>query len=69
MKRLHLKDDVAFSLFITIYPQMVTMFDELDNLLKLDTILNGKLVGLKNHVDHQHNNNIENNNNNKRNKS
>jgi hypothetical protein len=45
-----LKDDVAFTLLIMIFPHMVVMFNDLDNPLGLNLILNGKLVGLGNHV-------------------
>jgi hypothetical protein len=45
-----LKDDLAFTLLITIFLHMVVMFNDLDNLFGLNTILNGKLVGLGNHV-------------------
>jgi hypothetical protein len=34
----HLKDDATFVLLIMVSPHMVTMFNELDNLLRLDTI-------------------------------
>jgi hypothetical protein len=44
----HLKDDATFTLLTIIFPHMVTMFNELDNLLGLDTILNGKPIGLRN---------------------
>jgi len=43
-----LKDDVVFALLIAIFPCMVTMFNEIDNLLGLDAILNGKPIGLGN---------------------
>jgi hypothetical protein len=46
----HLKDDATFVLLIMVSPHMVTMFNELDNLFRLDIILNGKPVGLGNHV-------------------
>jgi hypothetical protein len=45
-----LKDDLAFTLLITIFPHMVVMFNDLDNLFGLNSIFNGKLVGLGNHV-------------------
>jgi hypothetical protein len=41
----HLKDDATFVLLT-----MVTMFNEVDNLLGLDAILNGNPIGLGNHV-------------------
>jgi hypothetical protein len=41
-------DDVTFTLLVAISPHIVAMFDELDNLLGLDTILNGKPIGLGN---------------------
>jgi len=47
---LHLKYEVAFALLIVVFPRMLIMFNELDNLLRLDTILNGKPIGLRNHV-------------------
>jgi hypothetical protein len=40
---------------------MVVMFNELDNLLGLDTILNGKSIGLKNHVSQLCDSNVEEN--------
>jgi hypothetical protein len=44
------KDDVTFTLLIMIFPHMVIMFNDLENPLGLNLILNGKLVGLGNHV-------------------
>jgi len=41
-------DDVTFTLLIVISPHIVVMLDELDNLLRFDTILNGKPIGLGN---------------------
>jgi Cdc6-like AAA superfamily ATPase len=41
-------DDVTFTLLIAISPHIVVMLDELDNLLRFDTILNGKPIGLGN---------------------
>jgi len=43
-----LKDDVAFALLIAISPYTITMFNQIDNLLGLDAILNGKPIGLGN---------------------
>jgi hypothetical protein len=37
---------------------MVAMLNEINNLLKLDAILNGKPIGLGNHVNQQHGNDI-----------
>jgi hypothetical protein len=45
-----LKYEVVFELLIVVFPRMFVMFNELDNLPKLDTILNGKPIGLRNHV-------------------
>jgi hypothetical protein len=39
---LHLKEDVAFALLITISPHTITMFNKIDNLHGLDAIFNGK---------------------------
>jgi hypothetical protein len=41
-------DDATFTLLIAISPHIVAMLNELDNLLVLDTILNGKPIGLRN---------------------
>jgi len=49
-ERTHLKDDVAFALLIAITPHMITMFNEINYPPKLDTILNGKPIGLGNYV-------------------
>ncbi len=38
------------------------MFNEIDNLTGLDTILNGEPIGLGNHASEQHGNNIGENN-------
>jgi hypothetical protein len=38
----HLKDDVAFALLTAIFLHTIVMFNELDNLPRLDAILNGK---------------------------
>ncbi len=48
-----LKDDVAFALLIVISLHMVVMFNEINNLLKLDAILNGEPIGLGNHASQQ----------------
>jgi hypothetical protein len=47
-KGLYLKDDVAFALLIAIYPHMATMFNELNNLLGLET------HWIRNHASRQH---------------
>jgi hypothetical protein len=49
---------VAFTLLIVASPHMVTMLNELNNLPRLDVILNGKPIGLKNCVSWQHDGNI-----------
>jgi len=49
-KGLHLKDDVAFTLLIVVCLHIVTMFNELDNLPRLEMIFNGKPIGLENHI-------------------
>jgi hypothetical protein len=48
-----LKDDVAFALLTTIFPHIVAMLNEIDNLPKLDTILSGEPIGLGNYVSWQ----------------
>jgi len=48
-----LKDDVVFALLTAIFPHTVAMLNEIDNLPRLDTILNGKPIGLGNHVNQQ----------------
>jgi hypothetical protein len=48
-----LKDDITSTLLITIFPHIVTMFNEIDNLLGLDTILNGEPIGLRNYASQQ----------------
>ncbi len=53
-----LKDDVAFALLTTISPHIVVMFNKIDNLVRLDVILNGEPIGLGNHASQQHGNNI-----------
>jgi hypothetical protein len=58
----HLKDDTTFALLTMVSPHMVAMLNELDNLLGLDTILNGKSIGLKNHVSQLCDSNVEENN-------
>jgi hypothetical protein len=45
-----LKDDVASALLITIFPRIAAMFNEIDNLLGLDVILNGETIGLGSYV-------------------
>jgi hypothetical protein len=57
-ERPHLKDDIAFALLIVVFHHMITIFNELDNLLGLGVILNGKPIGLRIHVGQQHNSNI-----------
>jgi hypothetical protein len=47
-ERLHLKDDGAFALLIAISPHIVMMLNDIDILLRLDAILNGKPIGLGN---------------------
>jgi hypothetical protein len=49
----HFKDDVAFVLLTTIFPHTFTMLNEIDNLLGLDAILNGKPIMLRNHASQQ----------------
>ncbi len=58
---LHLKDDTTFALLTMVSPHMVAMLNELENLLGLDTILNGKSIGLKNHVSQLCDSNVEEN--------
>jgi hypothetical protein len=43
-------NDATFILLIAISPHIVAMLDELDNLPRLDTILKGKPIGLRNHA-------------------
>jgi len=45
-----LKNDVAFALLIAIFLHIITMLNEINNLLGLDTILNGEPIGLRNHA-------------------
>jgi hypothetical protein len=66
---LHLKDDTTFALLTMVSPHMVTMFNELDNLFGLDIILNGKSIGLKNHVSQLCDTNVEENSSRKSNRS
>jgi hypothetical protein len=47
---LRLKYEVAFALLIVVFLHMLVMLNELDNLPRLDTILNGKPIGLRNHL-------------------
>jgi hypothetical protein len=48
-----LKNDVVFALLTAISPHIVTMFNEIDNFLGLDVILNGEPIWLGNHVSQQ----------------
>jgi hypothetical protein len=57
-KGLCLKNDVAFALIIAIFLHMVTMLNEINYLLGLDTILNGEPIGLGNRASQQHRINI-----------
>jgi hypothetical protein len=57
-ERLCLKDDVAFALLIVIFPHTIVMFNEIDNLPRLDTILNWEPIGLGNHVNQHCGSNI-----------
>jgi hypothetical protein len=43
-----LKDDVTFALLIAISSHMVTILNEIDNLLGLDATLNGEPIRLGN---------------------
>jgi hypothetical protein len=52
-ERSHLKDDVVFALLIAICPHIVAMLNEINNLPRLDTILNGKPIGLGNRINQQ----------------
>jgi hypothetical protein len=45
---LRLKDDVAFALLVVIFPHMVAMLNEINNLLGLDATLNGEPIKLGN---------------------
>jgi hypothetical protein len=58
-ERSHLKNDVALTLVTSISLHMVVMFNEINNFLGLDAILNGEPIGLKNHAKQQHGNNIK----------
>jgi hypothetical protein len=49
-KGLHLKDDVAFTLLIVVCLHIVAMFNEFDNLPRLEMIFNEKPIGLRNHI-------------------
>jgi hypothetical protein len=49
-KGLHLKDDVAFTLLIVVCLHIIAMFNELDNLPRLEMIFNRKPIGLRNHI-------------------
>jgi hypothetical protein len=53
-----LKDDVVFALLTAISPHMVIMLNKINNVPRLDAILNGKPIGLKNHANRQCGNNI-----------
>jgi hypothetical protein len=57
-ERPHLKDAITFALLIVVFCHTITIFNELDNLLRLGMILNRKTIGLRNHVGQQHNSNI-----------
>jgi hypothetical protein len=59
----HLKDDPTVALLITISPHTVTMFNEIDNIPRFNTILNGEPIGLGNHANPQHGINIRENSN------
>ncbi len=48
-----LKDDVVFALLTTISLHTVAMLNAIDNLPRLDTILNGKPIGLGNRINQQ----------------
>ncbi len=48
-----LKDDVAFALLTIISCHTIVMLNEIDNLPRLDAILNGEPIGLKNHANRQ----------------
>jgi hypothetical protein len=49
---------VAFAFLIVVSPRMVTMLDELYYLPRLDAILNGKPIGLRNRASWQRDGNI-----------
>jgi hypothetical protein len=53
-----LKDDVTFALLIIVSPHTFVLLDELDDLPRLDVILNEKDVGLRNHPNQEHGSNI-----------
>ncbi len=50
----HFKDDVIFVLLIVISPHTIIMLNEIDNLLGLDAILNGKPIRLRILASQQH---------------
>jgi hypothetical protein len=47
---LHLKTNVAFTYLTIISPHIVAMLNEIDNLARFDTILNGEPIGLGNYA-------------------
>ncbi len=64
-----MKNDVTFALLTTISTHTVTMFNELNNLLGLDAILDGKPIGLRDYVNQQCGGNIGENSNREDNRS
>ncbi len=50
---MRLKDDVAFALLVVIFPHMVAMLNEINNLLGLDATLNGEPIKLGNRTSWQ----------------
>jgi hypothetical protein len=64
-----LKDDIAFALFFTISLHTIAMFNEINNFLGLDVILNGEPIGLGNCVSWQRGINIGESNNRRDNRS
>jgi hypothetical protein len=57
-ERSHLKDDVALGLLSAISPHTIAMFNKIDNLPRLDAILNGEPIGFGNCASQQHGINI-----------
>ncbi len=57
-KKSCLKNDATFALLTIISSHIVTMFNELNNFLGLDTIVDGKPIGLGNCVSQQRGGNI-----------
>ncbi len=57
-KGLCLKDDATFALLTAISLHTVIMLNEIDNIPRLDAILNGEPIGLGNGADPQHGINI-----------